>query len=107
MVTDRLHDFAIWARGRRDPRIQPSSQAQRSDPFPSAPDEIATPAARARNDFPEVFCEATPAEWLHSMFRICVHRGLYPLERIGSGIQQVQAGEPDDETCVGIRLRLL
>jgi putative transposase len=35
-----------------------------------------------------------PAEWPYSTFRSCVRRGLYPLEWIGSGIQDLSAGEP-------------
>jgi REP-associated tyrosine transposase len=37
---------------------------------------------------------AAPAEWPYSTFKACVHRGLYPLGWIGSGVQDLSAGEP-------------
>jgi putative transposase len=37
---------------------------------------------------------AAPAEWPYSTFKACVHRGLYPLDWIGSGVQDLSAGEP-------------
>jgi putative transposase len=37
---------------------------------------------------------AAPAEWPYSTFKSCVHRGLYPRDWIGSGVQDVLAGEP-------------
>jgi REP-associated tyrosine transposase len=37
---------------------------------------------------------AAPAEWPYFTFRACVHRGLYPPDWIGSGVQQLSAGEP-------------
>jgi hypothetical protein len=37
---------------------------------------------------------AAPVEWPYSTFRACVRRGLYPLDWIGSGLQDLSAGEP-------------
>jgi putative transposase len=37
---------------------------------------------------------ASPADWLYSTFRSCVRRGLYPLDWVGSGVEDVPAGEP-------------
>jgi len=37
---------------------------------------------------------AAPAEWRYSTSKACVHRGLYPLDWIGSGVQDLSAGEP-------------
>jgi putative transposase len=37
---------------------------------------------------------AAPAEWPYSTFTSCLQRGLYPLDWIGSSIQDLSAGEP-------------
>jgi putative transposase len=36
----------------------------------------------------------SPAEWPYSTFRSCAERGLYPLDWIGSDVEDVPAGEP-------------
>lgn len=36
----------------------------------------------------------SPADWLSSTFRWCVERGLYPLDWIGDGREEIEAGEP-------------
>jgi len=38
----------------------------------------------------------SPADWSCSTFRSCAERGLYPLDWIGSGVEDVDAGEPGD-----------
>jgi hypothetical protein len=37
---------------------------------------------------------AAPAEWPYSTFKACVHRGLYPRDWVGSGVQDLTADEP-------------
>jgi putative transposase len=37
---------------------------------------------------------ASPADWPYSTFRSCAERGLYPLDWIGDGIGDIEAGEP-------------
>ena len=39
---------------------------------------------------------ASPAAWPYSTFKSCARRGLYPLDWMGSGIQDVPAGEPGE-----------
>ncbi len=37
---------------------------------------------------------AAPAAWPYSTFKSSAHRGLYPLDWTGNGVQDVPAGEP-------------
>lgn len=36
----------------------------------------------------------SPADWPYSTFRSCAERGLYPLDWIGSGVDDLPTGEP-------------
>jgi putative transposase len=37
---------------------------------------------------------AAPADWPYSTFGSCVERALYPRDWLGSGVQDISAGEP-------------
>ena len=39
---------------------------------------------------------AAASQWPYSTFRSCVERGLYPPDWIGSGVQDIPAGEPGE-----------
>lgn len=49
---------------------------------------------------------AAPTDWPYSTFKTCVHRGWYPIDWLGGGVQDLQTGEPSAKPYVGIRLRL-